>query len=572
MNISHYIKKDETVKNKLKKNGTVKKKLKNDETVKKRLKKDKTVKKVIKNETVKKKVIKNETVNKKLKKHETVKKKLKKYETVKKKLKKYETVKKTTTRKKYQKKIGGTPSPQQFQNFNMMQQIPNMMQQRVLYPQQLQNYQQEIKLLSQGGYGCVINRSLDILRIPADIIPAFYTIDQNLFITEDTNDKYITKISRDEVSTYAEININIKLIEIYKNEYFDSFLPILKKYAVYSDIRRLNIPSISRCLSSISNSNKNIFGEIVYEKSGSPLSNTNFKFKLYLDLLIPFYKNLKDFHRKGFVHRDIKHDNVLYNVEKNKLVLIDFGTTYNISDINNGNFFVNSDINQLSNNPHLWFNAGLEYLLIHPRPYKLSDRLIDITRIDLPDSNKHFIDYLNGQLQFINNFTEDTLKNYFYATDYYACGLMMNQMVNKISFENINEKSIYDHITYILTLINPEIRTTAFENMILIFDKYKETNNIIQLKNELIELFTNKYLEQQYNNEQKSYKIVKIISTNNNLTRTPEIHTTVKDYNYNGDNLRYLPNKYKYKVRMKDIFYKILKDLRYAFWKKKNYN
>tara|TARA_B000000477_G_scaffold124565_1_gene132675 strand:+ start:213 stop:950 length:738 start_codon:yes stop_codon:yes gene_type:complete len=242
------------------------------------------------------------------------------------------------------------------------------MQQRVIYPQQLQNYQQEIKLLSQGGYCCVINRSLDILRIPThiNIISAFYTIDQKLFITEDMNDKYITKIRRNELSTYAEINMNIKLIQIYKNEYLDSFLPILKKYAVYSDIRHLNIPSISRCLSSISNSNKNIFGEIVYEKSGSSLSNTNFKFRLYLDLLITFYKNLKDFHRKGFVHRDIKHDNVLYNVEKNKLVLIDFGTAYNIYDINNGNFFVNSDIDQLSNNPHLWFNTGLEYLLIHP--------------------------------------------------------------------------------------------------------------------------------------------------------------------------------------------------------------
>ena len=555
MKKSHYIKKDKTVKKKLKKDETITKKLKNDETVKKRLKKD---------ETVKKKVRKNETIKKRLKKDETVKKRLKKDETVKKKVRKNEIVKKTKTRKK----LGGTLSPRQFP--------PNMMQQRVLYPQQVQNYQQEIKLLSQGGYGCVINRSLDILRIHANIIPAIYTIDQNLFITEDMNDKYITKISMDELSTYAEINMNIKLIEIYKNEYLDSFLPILKKYAVYSDInsdiRRLNIPNISRCLSSISNSNKNIFGEIVYEKSGSPLSNTNFKFKLYLDLLITFYKNLKDFHRKGFVHRDIKHDNVLYNVEKNKLVLIDFGTTYNISDINNGNFFVNSDINQLSNNPHLWFNTGLEYLLIHPPPYKLSDRLIHITRMELPDSNKHFIDYLNGQLQFINNFTEDTLKNYFYATDYYACGLMMNQMVNKISFDNINEKSIYDHITYILTLINPEIRTTAFENMILIFDKYKETNNIILLKNELIQLFTNKYLEQQYNNEQKSSKIVKIISTNNNnLTRTHEIHTTAKDYNYNGENLKYLPNKYK--VRMKDKFYKILKDLfadfRYVFRKKK---
>ena len=545
------------------------------------IKKDKTVKKKLKkDETVKKKVRKNETIKKRLKNDETVKKRLKKDETVKKKVRKNEIFKKTKTRKK----LGGTLSPRQFPP-NMMQQRvlypqqlqnPNMMQQRVLYPQQVQNYQQEIKLLSQGGYGCVINRSLDILRIHANIIPAIYTIDQNLFITEDMNDKYITKISMDELSTYAEINMNIKLIEIYKNEYLDSFLPILKKYAVYSDInsdiRRLNIPNISRCLSSISNSNKNIFGEIVYEKSGSPLSNTNFKFKLYLDLLITFYKNLKDFHRKGFVHRDIKHDNVLYNVEKNKLVLIDFGTTYNISDINNGNFFVNSDINQLSNNPHLWFNTGLEYLLIHPPPYKLSDRLIHITRMELPDSNKHFIDYLNGQLQFINNFTEDTLKKYFYATDYYACGLMMNQMVNKISFENINEKSIYDHITYILTLINPEIRTTAFENMILIFDKYKETNNIILLKNELIQLFTNKYLEQQYNNEQKSSKIVKIISTNNNnLTRTHEIHTTAKDYNYNGENLKYLPNKYK--VRMKDKFYKILKDLfadfRYVFRKKK---
>ena len=93
------------------------------------------------------------------------------------------------------------------------------MQQRVIYPQQLQNYQQEIKLLSQGGYCCVINRSLDILRIPThiNIISAFYTIDQKLFITEDMNDKYITKIRRNELSTYAEINMNIKLIQIYNS-------------------------------------------------------------------------------------------------------------------------------------------------------------------------------------------------------------------------------------------------------------------------------------------------------------------------------------------------------------------
>ncbi len=55
------------------------------------------------------------------------------------------------------------------------------------------------------------------------------------------------------------------------------------------------------------------------------------------------------------------------------------------------------------------------------------------------------------------------------------------------------------------------------------------------------------------------------------LTRTPEIHKTVEDYNYNGENLKYLPNKYK--VKMTDIFYKILKDFfadfRYAFGKKK---
>ena len=620
------IKNHKTVTKKLNNDETVKKKLnKEKEKLKKQKEKQKEKEKQKKEKEKEKEKQKKEKEKEKLKKEkEKQKEKLKKEkekQKEKQKLKK-QKLKKINIRKKNQKKIGGeiypnhqqqvkyqheyqqNPhnyeyySPQRVPNhqqqveypheyqqnqdnneYYYQQRVPNH-QQQVEYPyeyqqnpdnyeyyspQRVQNRQQQVKLLSRGGYGCVINRSLDLLNIDADIIPARYTIDKNLFITEDKNDKYITKISRDEISTYAEINMNIKLINIYQNQYFDSFLPILKKYAVYSDIRRLNIPSISKCLSSISNSNKNIFGEIVYEKSGLPLSDVNFKFDLYLDLLIIFFKNLKDFHDKGFVHRDIKNDNVLYNAEKNKLVLIDFGTTYNKSDINNGNFFDNSNINQLSNNPHIWFNTGLEYLLIHPNlPYKLSDRLIKLTPLTV--SNRKFIKYLNGQLQFINNFTLNTLKNYFYATDYYACGLMMNQMVNNISFKNINEKNIYDHITYILTLINPQIRTEAFENMILIFDKYKNTNDITQLNLELIELFTNKYIEQQYNEKykkQEKTEIVKIDSINDNNIIIND-HVEIKkdidiNYNYNGENLKYLPNEYKKKKENK--FYIILKDL-----------
>ena len=147
-------------------------------------------------------------------------------------------------------------------------------------------------------------------------------------------------------------------------------------------------------------------------------------FDYYFDLLIDFFINLKDFHDKGFVHRDITINNILFN-EKNKFILIDFGTTYHKTDVLEGKFFENSNIDQLPNNPLLWVNCGLEYLLLHnPRERNLGNRLIGWTRNDIPITAIHYLQYLRNQLQFLNNFDKNTIKDYFYATDYYACGIL----------------------------------------------------------------------------------------------------------------------------------------------------
>ena len=191
--------------------------------------------------------------------------------------------------------------------------------------QYIDNNSNKIKVLSRGGYGCIINKSIDYIYpdIKPAIISAKYFLPRKDFMREDLDNMYITKISRDEQSTNAEINVNLKLITFYGNKYNDSFLPILKKYAVYTNkqIQALNIHQLSMCLSNISHRGNSIIGEIVYENAGTALLfKFTQNFDYYFNLLIDFFINLKDFHEKGFVHRDITINNILYNEKKKKFI------------------------------------------------------------------------------------------------------------------------------------------------------------------------------------------------------------------------------------------------------------
>ena len=430
----------------------------------------------------------------------------------------------------------------------------------------------QVKLLSHGGYGCVINRS--IYNVHPEILPAFYTLDKNTFMKQDLADMYITKISRDKSATYGEININIKLRKEYKKDYHNSFLPIFKKYAIYSanQERQLNIPVLSNCLTKISGRDSNLIGEIVYEKAGMDLS---FKFvrnfDYYFDLLIDFFINLKDFHEKGFVHRDIKINNILFNEKKNKFILIDFGTTYHKTDVREGIFFENSNIDQFPNNPLVWPNCGLEYLLLNnnPRKRNLGNRLIQWTRHDIPRIEMYYLEYLKDQLRFLNNFDKNTIKDYFYATDYYACGIFMNTISKQILFTQFDIQ-INDHIVYILTLINPKIRTDAFNEMLIILKTYKKHKDKDKLLIELKKIFNNNYLKQQHYEQNipivKS-PIIKSKQLDQHQTKKKDIaiQTEPEDYNYNGANLKYLPKTYKIKSNLKQLY----EDFKFVFGKKK---
>ena len=65
--------------------------------------------------------------------------------------------------------------------------------------------------------------------------------------------------------------------------------------------------------------------EIIYDYGGIELGDIEINDYDFIKALIIMCKSLQTLHQLGFVHRDIKPGNILYNNDNNKLSLIDFG-------------------------------------------------------------------------------------------------------------------------------------------------------------------------------------------------------------------------------------------------------
>jgi hypothetical protein len=150
-------------------------------------------------------------------------------------------------------------------------------------------------------------------------------------------------------------------------------------------------------------------------------------------------------------------------------------------------------------------------------------------------------------------------------------------MSQLIPFKYI-DRQINDHIVYILALINPKIRTEAFNNMLSILKEYKIHNNKHELLDKLKKLFNYNYLRQQYKEEDPKSSVKTPVKTPVIESKQSDQHQTKKNdiaiqtepiYNYNRSNLKYLPKTYKIIHKIKSNLKQLYQDFRFVFGKKK---
>jgi serine/threonine protein kinase len=163
------------------------------------------------------------------------------------------------------------------------------------------------KFIGDGSYGCVFK-------------PAFECKDKK---RKSKNIEMISKIfhrdssARNELFEYTNVVKKIDPRGKFTVKLYDS-CKVSKSDISPSEFRKCNTNS---------KYNANEFEQIVYENGGVDLYRAvnHVYFENIVLAALPFFKGLIKLANKGYVHNDIKTLNVVYNVNTDKLSMIDFG-------------------------------------------------------------------------------------------------------------------------------------------------------------------------------------------------------------------------------------------------------
>jgi serine/threonine protein kinase len=176
------------------------------------------------------------------------------------------------------------------------------------------------KLLAEGGYGCVFSPGI------------------NCNGTSMKNKKYVSKIQRYDSSAKNEIKIGKKIEEL--SGFEDHFVPVLKHCEI--DIANIEDNEKDKCsIFKKSKTKDYIVMKSQYiegEDFMDYLINQKNSVQLVSNIILSFnhlLKSLTMLESKFIVHYDLKGTNILYNVNKEIPLLIDFGLSVNMQTITN---------------------------------------------------------------------------------------------------------------------------------------------------------------------------------------------------------------------------------------------
>ena len=363
-----------------------------------------------------------------------------------------------------------------------------------------------LKLISQGGYGCVFHPGLDCND------------------TIENKEKKLTKIQVSSFSSNNEIEIGLQIAQFDKNNLF--FLPVISKCNI--NLNKLNTnPELNfkqefkKCKIKREDNSKLVGMTIPYLKSitfQDILNNPNISYKILS--IIEIYKYLLTgldlLWTQRIIHFDIKLENIIFTNDTTSPRIIDFGLSIPLDKLNTNTirkyFYIYAPTYQLwcleihLLNYLLHKNIGdsldietceiiAEEFVIHNSIYSKSS---------VQEFNRYKIKCKNYTVQFANKSTKyviDNVLKYANTWDNYALSYFYIVIVNSC-FKNTNNTFIKMWKQLLYTNIDPDPK-----NRITVSQSINIFNNFFYLDTDVFSLKKTK--EEFKQNEKQSIQEIK---------------------------------------------------------------
>ena len=187
-------------------------------------------------------------------------------------------------------------------------------------------------VISEGGYGCVFYPKITCSGKTTN------------------NTKYISKLQKINFFSHNEQHISSLIKQI---DNYDNFFSVILSHCDVS-LNKITAKDMESCENTLNGISKAVLFNLKYINNKniySILTSRNlikdgvdddyykeYSLKHTIFIIINTYKmilgSLSKLHEHGIIHYDLKHDNVLYDIDRNIPIIIDFGISIDIKQLN----------------------------------------------------------------------------------------------------------------------------------------------------------------------------------------------------------------------------------------------
>lgn len=318
----------------------------------------------------------------------------------------------------------------------------------------------EYLFIDSGSYGCVVT-------------PPHFTDDSKIVVEyKNRKETDVGKIFKLNLQTFEE---ELAILQMVSNiDPRNKFTPKLKGALILNGSSITDQQTRECLLNSKSSRMKKEYGEIIQENGGARIDQMRHKitYANFLKMFLTFINGMKKMQDQGYVHQDIKPNNVLIN--EKKISLIDFGLmNYNTNIYNIENKRLK--YKEYRFYPPEYFIAWL--FLKNEIVVETTDDLDNIMKV--LDSSKHnyfnnlifkrnstlLNHYKNGINNFIKYLREKNLTSFSdiftpslaLKTDVFSIGHLLASLLSResIVFDNSSQENFVFSLHYSCMTINP---------------------------------------------------------------------------------------------------------------------